>query len=107
MYFPNRELLSFRVVLAFPNASMIGLLAKICRSVSLIPPSSATPARPRCLRAAELSLVGSSTEAKYRNMYFAETVLPAPLRWGRTIHQALPRPETNAGTYDSPLTTIV
>lgn len=29
MYFPNRELLSFRVVFAFPNASMIGLLARI------------------------------------------------------------------------------
>ena len=37
MYFPNREELSFRVVLAFPNASIIGFVARICSSVSLMP----------------------------------------------------------------------
>lgn len=35
MYFPNRDELSLRVVLAFPNASRIGLVARICRSISL------------------------------------------------------------------------
>lgn len=37
MYFPNREELSFLVVLALPNASMIGFVARICSSTSLIP----------------------------------------------------------------------
>jgi hypothetical protein len=37
MYFPNRDELSFRVVFALPNASMIGFVARICSSVSLIP----------------------------------------------------------------------
>lgn len=37
MYFPNLDELSFLVVLAFPNASMIGFVARICSSVSLIP----------------------------------------------------------------------
>lgn len=37
MYFPKREELSFLVVFALPKASMIGLVAKICSSVSLIP----------------------------------------------------------------------
>jgi hypothetical protein len=79
MYLPNREELSFLVVLAFPNASMIGLLARICRSVSLMPSSSPPPSiRPR--RADDpLLLAGSSTEAKYRRMNLADTVLPAPL----------------------------
>jgi hypothetical protein len=84
MYFPNRDELSFLVVLAFPNASMMGLLAKICLSVSLIPSSSQPPlallsAMRRRLDEEPL-LAGSSTEAKYRRMNLAETVLPAPLR---------------------------
>lgn len=37
MYLPNLDELSFRVVLAFPKASMIGLVARICRSVSDMP----------------------------------------------------------------------
>jgi len=37
MYLPNRDELSLRVVLALPNASMIGLVAKICSSTSLMP----------------------------------------------------------------------
>lgn len=35
MYFPKREELSLRVVLALPNASSTGLVARICRSTSL------------------------------------------------------------------------
>jgi len=35
MYFPKREELSFRVVLAFPKASRAGFVASICRSTSL------------------------------------------------------------------------
>jgi hypothetical protein len=35
IYFPNREELSFRVVLAFPNASRMGFVASIWRSISL------------------------------------------------------------------------
>lgn len=38
MYFPKRDELSLRVVLALPKASMIGFVARICSSVSLIPP---------------------------------------------------------------------
>lgn len=37
MYLPNRDELSLRVVLALPNASMIGLVARICSSTSDIP----------------------------------------------------------------------
>lgn len=37
MYFPKREELSFLVVLALPKASMMGFVARICSSVSLIP----------------------------------------------------------------------
>ena len=81
-YFPNRDELSFRVVLALPKASMMGLVARICCSVSLMPLASLAPAA--ALRLPGLS--GSSTVAKYRMMYLAETVLPAP---------------------DSPLTTMV
>lgn len=67
---------------------MIGLLAKICLSVSLIPSSAATvvpvvgtelPEALRRLRCEVAGFDGSSTDAKYRRMNFAETVLPAPL----------------------------
>ncbi|KAH3682258.1 hypothetical protein WICPIJ_006768 [Wickerhamomyces pijperi] len=79
-YLPKREELSFLVVLALPKASMIGLVAKICFSVSDISILVSWPPR-------EFSeVVNSSTEAKYLMMYLADTVLPAP---------------------DSPLTTIV
>lgn len=69
---------------------MIGLLAKICLSVSLIP-SSAAPATVvpfdvaelpdalRRLRCEVAGFDGSSTDAKYRRMNFADTVFPAPL----------------------------
>lgn len=73
MYFPNRDELSFRVVFALPNASMIGFVARICCSVSLIPLLSLFPP----LRLP--GRVGSSTVAKYLMMNFAETVFPAPL----------------------------
>jgi hypothetical protein len=56
---------------------MIGLLARICLSTSLIP--SPSPPASRRLWAVEVDLAGSSTEAKYRSMNFAETVFPAPL----------------------------
>ena len=46
MYFPNLELLSFLVVFAFPKASMMGLVASICRSTSLMPASSMAGAAP-------------------------------------------------------------
>jgi hypothetical protein len=35
MYLPKREELSFRVVFALPNASRMGLVARICFSISL------------------------------------------------------------------------
>lgn len=69
---------------------MIGLLAKICRSVSLIP-SSPAPATALPFEAADppealsrfrcdvAGFEGSSTDAKYRRMNFADTVFPAPL----------------------------
>src|SRR5277367_2659346 len=79
MYFPNREELSFLVVFALPKASMMGLVAKICSSVWLIPPGVVPTFR-------RFGFFGSSTVAKYLIMYFALTVFPAP---------------------DSPLTTIV
>src|SRR5271154_2887964 len=79
IYFPNREELSFLVVFAFPNASMMGFVAKICSSVWLIPPGVVPTFR-------RFGFFGSSTVAKYLIMYFALTVFPAP---------------------DSPLTTIV
>lgn len=88
MYLPKRDELSFLVVFAFPNASMMGFVARIWRSVSDMPSLSFDaflfPGRS-----------GSSTVAKYRIMYFAETVLPAPdspdtmmvwLRWSRIMH---------------------
>lgn len=72
MYFPNRDELSFRVVFALPKASMIGLLAKICLSVSLIPSSPTTlpldtvdePDALSRFRCAAAGLEGSSTDAK-------------------------------------------
>jgi hypothetical protein len=79
MYLPKRELLSLRVVFALPKASMMGLLARICLSVSLkFSPSEAFPASVR-RRVDEAGLEGSSTEAKYRRMNLADTVFPAPL----------------------------
>ena len=79
MYLPNREELSFLVVLALPKASMIGLLARICLSTSLIPSSSIlAPSTRRRLEEASF-FAGSSTEAKYRRMNLADTVFPAPL----------------------------
>lgn len=35
IYLPKREELSFRVVFALPNASRMGLVARICFSISL------------------------------------------------------------------------
>ena len=35
MYFPKRDELSLRVVFALPKDSRIGLVARICRSISL------------------------------------------------------------------------
>jgi hypothetical protein len=80
MYLPKRELLSFLVVLALPKASMIGLLAKICLSVSLrFSESESFPVSGR-RREEEAGREGSSTEAKYLRMNLADTVFPAPLR---------------------------
>jgi hypothetical protein len=79
MYLPKRELLSFLVVLALPKASMIGLLAKICLSVSLrFSESESFPVSAR-RREEEAGREGSSTDAKYRKMNLADTVFPAPL----------------------------
>lgn len=93
MYLPKRELLSFRVVFALPNASMIGLLARICRSVSLrFSPSDEAPASIR-RREEEAGRDGSSTDAKYRKMNLADTVFPAPLvyvqRYDTPLHSVL------------------
>ena len=79
MYLPKRELLSFLVVFAFPKASMIGLLAKICLSVSLRFSDSPLLSPPVRRRETEAGREGSSTEAKYRKMNLADTVFPAPL----------------------------
>src|SRR3954447_26652051 len=68
MYFPKREELSFLVVLALPNASMIGFVARIASSVLLM---ASWPFL-------TLVLSGDSLVAKYRMMYFALTVFPAP-----------------------------
>lgn len=35
IYFPKRDELSFRVVFALPKDSSMGLVARICRSISL------------------------------------------------------------------------
>ncbi len=59
MYFPNLDELSFRVVLAFPMASMTGEEARTRFSIVV---SVALP----------------PTMAKYFMAYFALTVLPAP-----------------------------
>jgi hypothetical protein len=80
MYFPKRELLSFLVVLALPKASIIGLLAKICLSVSLrFSESESFPVSGR-RREEEAGREGSSTEAKYLRINLADTVFPAPLQ---------------------------
>lgn len=61
---PKREELSLRVVLAFPNASRTGLVAKICRSTSL--------ASSRDTLVLDLVLEsGGLTEARYRMMNLA------------------------------------
>ena len=36
IYFPNRDELSFRIVLAFPNASKMGLDCKTCCSIETV-----------------------------------------------------------------------
>ena len=59
MYFPNRDELSLRVVLALPMASMMGFEAKTFFSICV-------------------SVCDPPTEAKYRMAYLAETVFPAP-----------------------------
>ena len=59
MNLPKRELLSLRVVFAFPIASIIGLDAKTLRSICV---SDSLP----------------PTAAKYLIAYLAETVFPAP-----------------------------
>lgn len=68
MYFPKRDELSFLVVFAFPKASMIGFVASICLSTSLIPassPESATPPGPTAFwRWRRTGRFGSSTDAK-------------------------------------------
>lgn len=64
IYLPNREELSFRVVFAFPKASRIGLVARICCSISL----------ESCKENFSLVLVvesGGFTEARYCIMNFA------------------------------------
>jgi len=72
MYFPKRDELSFLVVLALPNASRTGLVARICLSTSLAS-SKETLVFP--FPPAE----GGLTEAMYRMMNFADSVFPAPL----------------------------
>ena len=65
MNFPNREELSFLMVLAFPNASKIGLASKICCSIQECFPLIA---------------------AKYCKMSFVLSVLPAPDSPEMTTH---------------------
>lgn len=72
IYFPNRDELSLRVVLALPNASKAGLVAKICLSTSLAS-SRETLVFP--FPSAE----GGFTEAMYRMINLADSVFPAPL----------------------------
>lgn len=59
MYFPKREELSFRVVFAFPIASITGFEASTFFSIWVM-------------------FAAPPTEAKYRIANLAETVLPAP-----------------------------
>uniref|UniRef100_A0A6B0U5G8 Putative secreted protein n=1 Tax=Ixodes ricinus TaxID=34613 RepID=A0A6B0U5G8_IXORI len=58
MYLPNLLELSLRIVLAFPNASKIGLASRICCSIQECCPLMA---------------------AKYCRISFVLSVLPAPL----------------------------
>ena len=75
MYFPNRDELSLRVVLALPKASRTGLVARICLSTSLAS-SKETLVFPFP------SADGGFTEAIYRMMNLADSVFPAPLFGG-------------------------
>ena len=72
IYFPNRDELSLRVVLALPKASRAGLVARICLSTSLAS-SKETLVFP--FPPAE----GGFTEAMYRMINLADSVFPAPL----------------------------
>src|SRR5579872_6952103 len=78
MYFPNRDELSFRVVLALPKASKAGLVARICLSTSLAS-SKETFVFP--LPSAE----GGLTDAIYRMINLADSVFPAPLIWSEFV----------------------
>lgn len=64
IYLPNRDELSFRVVLALPNASRIGFVARICRSISL-------ESSRENLGFVFVSASGGFTDARYRMMNFA------------------------------------
>lgn len=72
IYFPNRDELSLRVVLALPKASRAGFVARICLSTSLAS-SKETLVLP--FPPAE----GGFTEAMYRMINLADSVFPAPL----------------------------
>src|ERR1700722_414680 len=63
IYLPKRDELSFRVVFAFPKASSMGLVARICRSISL---DSSSENLVFLLVAS-----GGLTEARYRIMNLA------------------------------------
>lgn len=72
MYLPKRDELSFLVVLALPKASRIGFVARIWRSISL----------ESSRESFVLDFVvesGGFTDARYRIINLADSVLPAPL----------------------------
>lgn len=71
MYFPKRDELSFRVVLALPIASMIGLEASTLFSIEPVDDAVDDDSFPG-------DTVPVAMDAKYRIANFADTVLPAP-----------------------------
>ena len=76
MYFPNLEELSLRVVFALPNASKMGLVARICCSTSL---DSSREALVRDFPAA----LGGFTEARNRIINLA-CMKASTIEWERS-----------------------
>jgi len=94
MYLPKREELSLRVVFAFPNASRMGLVARICCSTSLDSsiftrdrPSadSAELTEARNLMISLAYIILNEYEVSRCSVALTDSVLPAPLE--RNTHQ--------------------